>query len=270
LPSVIKLDRRTAMTAFGRRCLGLVLGLCLLFPAAAVAQNETAAYAADLSVGGFPLTLELSSTELARWYDMDVRPGRSYCVQVGVADYEYHYLDTVLEVFRGDGTTPVASNDDIVTEPDAEILSRACWIATSAAATYNTVRVSIDGTYYAIPSGNHSFAIRVFETTLWCPWFFINGDYNAFTLLRNTTDASVNVTVTWRDANGTAVGTYSGAIPGNGNLSLNARNYVTAATSGSIEIAHDGSAEAIQGSTTTLSGTTGVGFDAMFTQRRAW
>jgi hypothetical protein len=67
-------------------------------------------------------------------------------------------------------------------------------------------------------------------------------------------------------------GEFSGSIPGHGNLALNARTYFShpTAKSGSVQVAHDGSPQAIVGSTTTLSGTTGVGFDAPFMQRQPW
>src|SRR5262249_40993693 len=117
----------------------------------------------------------------------------------------------------------------------------------------------------------NTYDVRIIETTMFCPWFFIAGDYNAFTLIRNTTDTAVNYTITWRDSSGTIVGTGSGAIARNGQPALNARTFVNPATtsSGSIEIAHDGSEDALKASTTTLSGTTGIGFDALFEQRRS-
>ena len=106
---------------------------------------------------------------------------------------------------------------------------------------------------------------------MFCPWFFIAGDYNAFSLIRNTTSSSVNYTVNWRNSAGAIVGTTSGAIAGNGSAALNARTFVNPLTTpnGTIEIAHDGSEDALKASTTTLSASTGLSFDALFEQRRS-
>ena len=76
----------------------------------------------------------------------------------------------------------------------------------------------------------------------------------------------------WRDGAGAIVGTTNVVIPGNGNLALNANSFVNNATTstGSIEIVHTASEEALTASTTTLSPTTGIGFDAGFERRRPW
>ncbi|HEY6147801.1 MAG TPA: hypothetical protein VIZ69_08880, partial [Thermoanaerobaculia bacterium] len=58
----------------------------------------------------------------------------------------------------------------------------------------------------------------------------------------------------------------------NGAIVLNARDFVNPAvfSNGTIEIAHTGSPGQLSGSTTTLSGTTGIGFDADFKARPTW
>jgi hypothetical protein len=255
------------MSAFWRRCLELVLVLCLLSPVVASAQNTTSAAPVYLFPGQ-PANYYLDNTpaNAARWYRTELFAGRSYCVEVSNdAVLEYFGADPKVFVYATDATTQIAVNDD-ATEPEGYLGSRACWIHTAAGGSYPFIKA----TTFTTPPGTRYFQLRFVETTLWCPWFFIDGDYNAFTLIRNATNTAVSITVTWRNAAGTAVGTYSGSIPADGNLSLSARTYVTGATTGSIEIAHNGSPDAIQASTTTLSGTTGVGFDAQFGQRRPW
>jgi hypothetical protein len=42
------------------------------------------------------------------------------------------------------------------------------------------------------------------------------------------------------------------------------------AAAGSVEVAHDGSPEAIVGSQTTLSSITGLSFDTILFQRKTW
>jgi len=53
---------------------------------------------------------------------------------------------------------------------------------------------------------------------------------------------------------------------------LNARDFVNPAvfSNGTIEVAHTGSLGQLTGSTTTLSATTGLGFDAQFAARSPW
>ena len=92
-------------------------------------------------------------------------------------------------------------------------------------------------------------------------------------MIRNTSVTPLpGVVITWRGLTGAQAGTTTVAIPANGTVILNARDFVNPAlfSNGSIEIAHPGSPEQIQASTTTLSGTTGLGFDAVFGQRKAW
>jgi len=74
-----------------------------------------------------------------------------------------------------------------------------------------------------------------------------------------------------KNSTGGSIGTTSGSVAANGNVALNARDCVNHLTtvSGSIEIAHNASEDALKASTTTLSPTTGLSFDAMFEQRRS-
>jgi hypothetical protein len=108
------------------------------------------------------------------------------------------------------------------------------------------------------------YDVRVVETTIFWPWFYIAGDSSAFTLIRNTTDLTVNFTVNWRNSAGAIAGTFSGSLAGNADTILNARSFVNPATaaSGSVEIVHTGSEDALKASTTTLSSSTGLSFDA--------
>ena len=126
---------------------------------------------------------------------------------------------------------------------------------------------------------NREYTLRFVETTLWTNWFFTGGDYSSFTLLRNTTNLPVVANLRWKAASGADVGTpvLSLSIPANGVVIYDARSIMScpaptacAAASGSVEVAHSGSPEAIVGSQTTLSGSTSLSFDTLFFQRRAW
>jgi len=72
--------------------------------------------------------------------------------------------------------------------------------------------------------------------------------------------------------NGNVAGTTTVSIPSHGGVVVNAATFVNPLTfsNGTIEIAYPGAPDQVVGSTTTLSGTTGLGFDAQFSQRRPW
>ena len=219
---------------------------------------------------GQKLTTFENGTTTTTWWRGSVVSGRSYCAETGnvegtsIAD---KFVDTELDVFRGDATTLVVHNDDTASEPLGSNYSRACWIAVANEDYF------VKLTPFTLGTSASNFSVRFVETTLFCPWFFIAGDYNAFSLLRNTSNTTLpGVVVTWRDLGGAVVGATAISIPANGTVILNARDFVNPAlaSNGSIEIAYLGSLDRLKGSTTTLSGTTGLGFDALFEQRRVW
>lgn len=246
------------------------IGLLVLAPVELLAQNISAATASRLTIGQQAVIQQLADNTSQGWFSIQPRAGRSYCASVTFSS-QSRFLsgmtqgDPVVDVFLGDGTTLVSHNDDIATEPDAELQSRACFIWPALSAGSGFIKAT------QLSTTSNTYDVRIIETTMFCPWFFISGDYNAFTLIRNTTDTSVNFTINWRNPAGAIVGTNSGSVPGNGNVAINARTFVNAATTsnGSVEIVHDGSEDALKASTTTLSATTGLSFDALFEQRRS-
>jgi hypothetical protein len=247
-----------------------LLAACFLFSTALMAQNGDPSTAAGFAWGQKLQSTVYGAGPSHTWFYSFTVQGRSYCAETTNVDNGVPAtldLDTELVVYGGNATTELAHNDDAVQEPRNALLSRACWIA------------GVDGLVYvkliphtpAVPLS--PVMIRFIETTLFCPWFFVAGDYNAFSLLRNTTAGLISgVVVTWRGLNGTVAGSTTVAINPNSTLILNARDFVNPAvfSNGSIEIAHTASPQAIIGSTTTLSGTTGLGFDAPFEQRKTF
>jgi hypothetical protein len=231
--------------------------------------NTTAGTAANVQWGQTALSIENGGSS-ETWFLVRVVAGRSYCVDTGNTEHSLlseRSIDTKLFVYHPDGTTEITHNDDITTnEPQALHFSRACWIPTISENNY------VKMTPFS-PSPASYVSLRFVETTLFCPWFFVAGDYNAFSLIRNTSGSPLSgVLVIWRDLSGSVAGTTTVSVPGNGTIILNARDFVNpiAVSNGSIEIAHTGSVSQLQGSTTTLSGTTGLGFDAQFDQRKTW
>jgi hypothetical protein len=122
-----------------------------------------------------------------------------------------------------------------------------------------------------IESTPRAYRLTVPETTLWTNWLFIGGPYSSYTLLRNTTSAAVSATITWRGDSGAPVGTLTVAVPANGVVYYDARTSTNGtATTGSVDVAHNGEPQALVGSQTTLAPATGLSFDTVFFQRRAW
>ncbi len=201
--------------------------------------------------------------------ELSVQGRRSYCAEVGAhisgaQDPDENY-DPSVTVYLANGTTVLTSNANTGQEPDSNLGSRACFIAT------------IDGNHFVrvtdVGTGIHTFNVRVVETTLWASWFFIGGDYSAFTLLRNTTTENVSYTMRWRNTAGTMVGTTSGSVGNNAAIGINAKSFVVNQSlnfNGTVEIAHTGSPDALVGQVTSLSAVTGLGFDSMLFQRKVW
>jgi len=231
--------------------------------------NTTSALAADY-LWGQKATSAVNGTTLTQfWFSLKATQGRSYCVEAGNFEGTFgdKAADTELTVFGPNDTTVIAANDDAFEEPSGLLHSRACWVQPA------TERIYVKLLPHSSTVPSTLVTLRFLESTLYCNWFFIAGDYNAFSLIRNTSDTALSgVVVTWRNLNGAVAGTTTVAISGNGGVILNARDFVNPAvvSNGTVEIAYAGSPEQLQGSTTTLSGTTGLGFDALFVQRKVW
>jgi hypothetical protein len=234
------------------------------------ADNTTPGGAYSLTIGGTPAEATVVSGTTDRWYIIGyVIAGRSYCAetQAGVhfdTSASAGLTDSTLTVYQGNGTTVIGANDDASnTEPAAALLSRVCYVAPATDANYIKV-TSLSGTF--------NVRVRIVETTLFSNWFYLGGDYGAFTLIRNTTSTSVGYTINWRNASGAIVATTTGTLSGNGSTFVNARNFAgaVAAGSGTVEIVHNGPPDAIMATTTVLSSTTGLSFDTYFAKRQPW
>lgn len=210
------------------------------------------------------------------WWRVVGFPDRSYCVEAANLEtaiptsnqWGDHQVFANLWVYRADGTTLVAAAQLPHEEPVNATLTRVCWVS-SLGEDYKFKLA----TGLVPPATTQFVTLRFVDTTLFCPWFFIAGDYNAFSLLRNTSRTALsNVVITWRGLNGTAAGTTTVSVPANGGIIVSARDFVNPAlfSNGTVEIVHPGSPGQLTGSTTTLSATTGLGFDAQFGARPAW
>jgi len=170
-------------------------------------------------------------------------------------------------VFRQDQATSLGPDISLM-EPKGTQTARVCFIAPATETAF--IKLSPANASFE----NREYTMRFLETTLWANWAFIGGDYSSYTLLRNTTNSQLSVNLTWRDANGNTVATRTAqTIAPNGIYFTDARSVLCPApctTVTSVEVAHAGSPEAIVGSQTTLSASTGLSFDTLTFQRRTW
>ena len=111
------------------------------------------------------------------------------------------------------------------------------------------------------------YAIRVTDTSIKNPWFFIAGDYNAFSEISNASDQPVSGHIYFWGANGALVNSTTFSLNGAGNVAINAADFVNrlVVSNGSTTITHTGGWGDIVAGCTTLSGTTGLSFDTYYT-----
>ncbi len=255
-----------------KRTCGLLALTILAVPGMDWADNTTSAGAYSLMVNGPAAEATVSATT-NRWYIVgELQPHRSYCAQTqGGANFDTSATagstNTILAIFYGDATTLKVVNDDSsLSEPPGWALSRACF-ATGDAPEQLLIRVSA-----AAPNTSFNVRVGMVETTLFSNWFFVGSDYISYTLIRNTNNFSVPYGIRWRNAAGTVLQNDSGVLPPNGSIALNARSYptVVAGIAGTVDILHLGPPDAIVASTTVISTTTGLSFDAPFMTRKTW
>lgn len=276
--------------------LRIVLGLVFFasIPLAARAQNNTPATAAIYAIGqGFVnVNVAAAPPNNFRWYHFGVVGGRSYCVEQVNEKTPTVSPDGYVEVRQGDGVTVIGSGDDVVgpaEEPGfdqvAATPARFCYIAPASSQNYALVGNCCGTTTGTIA---HNYQFRVVETTLFCPWFFSGNGFEAFILIRNTTNATLTATVRLRSPTGVLLGTQTDTVTPNGsyNLQVSAPSpggFGLTNVSGSVEIAFAGLAVpnaamvgvagapgSLLANVTSLSFAQGVSFDAPMAPRQDW
>jgi hypothetical protein len=248
----------------------MLVGLFALLSVSAHAQNTSFGTAVHLLVGQSPMRVTLPVATPDRFYDAPVVANRSYCAEATGSESELNTTDPTLTIFAADQSTPLGIESGNL-EPKGLTASRVCFIAPATETIY--IRISPVAGFE-----NREYSLRFLESTLWTNWWFVGSDYSSYTIMRNTTNAPVTVNLRWRGLNGTEVGTQLGqVIPANGTVFYNARDVMSCPfptpcvnAAGSVEIAHTASPEAIVGSQTTLASSTGLSFDTLLFQRRAW
>lgn len=116
-------------------------------------------------------------------------------------------------------------------------------IATSSTAS---IRLSSD-----FATTSTAYYLRVVETTMYAPWFYIGGDYNSFVILQNTTGGTLSYEVTVRNQAGAAATLVSTTLGSNATALVNLKDHAGSmpggAIYGSVQVAHDGPIGAIRG-----------------------
>jgi hypothetical protein len=235
-------------------------------PASALAENNSALLSKNVLIGSVSTDALGGAPADQNWFRYQVKAGRSYCAEVDNGETETSIRDTVLTVYGADGTTVVGTNDDITDEPAASVLSRFCYIATVDEDNLAKVTAGLTGV-----AG--TFRIRIIDTTLFCPWFFSGSTFEAFILIKNTTNTARQATVTLYNPAGTSLGTQSGTAPVNGsyNLQVSAASplgFGLASAAGGVQIAHNGPPGALIANVTSLSFGSGVSFDTPASPRQ--
>ena len=134
-----------------------------------------------------PVLTSTSTTDHVTFFFMS-HPDRSYSVEVQTVSRSYLAGTLTVNVSSAASTCPIANSagvrDTSVIEPTPQGSQdlRRFSLTTSASGI-----VSFRG---GAGSGSVDMQATATETTLYSNWFFLGGDYGAFTLIRNTTDTS--------------------------------------------------------------------------------
>jgi hypothetical protein len=202
-------------------------------------------------VAGRQSLFDLANASAATWHSLAAIAGRSYCASVAPAPLSQSSATPTLTAFHPDAT---------VVAGGVAGATSVCFVAPASETVYvRTVQAD---------ASTRSHMLAVVETTIWANWFYIGGDYSAYTILRNTTASDVHASIVWRGADGQSVGTQSVTLSGRSVTYFNARATTDGtAQAGSVEVAHNGEPDAIVGSQTTLSASTGLSFDTIFVRR---
>jgi len=232
-------------------------------PGTALALNDTCANAHARPMG---YQFTITGSGLVRFYRFATASGASYHVNsapVGANDGVAEtcdvlvYSDSSCTTQLSAGNTGDEDTEDLGGDGDG-------FVATGTQA--HTIRVA-----QSFQASAFSCATIVQETTLFSPWFFrepANG-YDGFVEIRNSdTLTATGVVVTAFNSNGTAAGSTTISIPGNGTALVQVSALgVTSTGFGSVRIATPQKPGTIVANLTTLSGVTGLSFDAPFSRR---
>ena len=246
----------------------VALAALVILPATARAENDSALNAKNVLIGSISTDALGAAPADQNWFRYSTVVGRSYCVEVDNGEGETSIRDTLVTVYQSNGTSVIGTNDDVADEPAASLLSRYCYIETTGGDNYAKVTAGAGGSVAG------TFRIRVIDTTLFCPWFFVGNGYEAFILTKNTTGTARQATVTLYDPTGATVGTaQSGTLAANGSFNLavslpSPTGFGLASANGGVTIAHNGPPGALIANVTSLNFSLGISFDTPASPRQ--
>jgi hypothetical protein len=228
------------------------------------ADNTTAANARELFLG--QAQLQLFAASQTRWYKAHLVAGRSYQLLMWApyTDPSQAVVNLDGGFFLNDGVTAAMNIFATDVEPAMEQSNNGDGerIIPTTTGVHRMTASNGGGVGYTAN-------VMLVETTLFSPWYFAAAGYDGYVTIRNNTAQAVSVTVTAFAADGSVVGSTTVSIPGNGNTFVQVST-LGATASGSVQLAHSASLNGIAANLTTISGATGISFDAPFTGRMTW
>lgn len=243
----------------------LVVAGTAFMPSRALADNNTLANAYTSMLG--EVRSDFVPTATASYFRYELTANRSYLAVCWYPFEDGGGSDCPVD-WRNASDASVSSGGDV--EPFV-------FASSNFIGDADAVRPTVSGTYYVradnVLGAGTTLHVMVVETTLFCPWYFINttSGYESYVEIKNNTSGFVNVAVRGYNGAGTLVGTTNVSLPAEGGtLVFVGSTFGITSGSGTLTIAHDGSPGAITANTTTLSTTTGLSFDAPFQPRMAW
>jgi len=247
-----------------RRLVQLILGavLCLM-PALASAQPTTLATANPGVLGqGRLLGLAASSQQYIRYRLTANRSYYAVCWSGFSTDQTRDCNDVD---WRNSSDVSVTTSSEI--EPfDGSF--------TSYGGDGDSVLPTVSGDYYvrvsSIAGGN--VMVMVIENTLFSPWWYglPSAGYDSWVQIKNNTAQTISVTLRVYQNTGTVLATSAQSVPANGVVLVQVGSLVPAGGAGGLTLTFAGPPGSITANTTTLSGSTGLSFDAPFTPRMNW
>jgi hypothetical protein len=188
------------------------------------------------------------------WYRISQKPFSSYEI---VADATSGDIGTTLGVFR----TDVAGAQVQTSQPVGVGYSRSLrWINTTAAPVDDQRVQVLSGSCTTQCGADDVYRLRAYETTYAVPRFNNSGTQVTVLLLQNPTNYTINGTVYFWSATGTAAGTSAFTLGPKALQVLNTST-VAPAVSGALTIAHDGRYGDLSGKSVALEPATGFSFD---------
>jgi hypothetical protein len=234
---------------------------CLFAPSFAEAQTCSAFHAVIPDGKPSPVFTSSATTDHVSFF-FRREPDRSYSVEIHNVSRDYRTVSYTVNV----NTSNCPTSDMAGLRSTATIEPAQQGLADFVRYSFTSTASGFVQFRGGAATGTFEMQATVYDTTLFSNWFYLGGDYSAFTLLRNTTSSAVTYKISWRNAGGAIVASTTATLAANGSAAVNGGAFAGAAAAGSgtVEITHDAPVGGLVASTTVLSATTGLSFDAPF------